>query len=520
MTWIAVAHDFRLGYQSDSPRDSLPSGVAHRMFDFVPSLDVSLDRRGGWEYASKDLNKVASCSAISGLAWAPFSLGTSPSAPCLIAVASNGEIFADATGDTTGGTYIANSTFLGPMTHSPVFSVAGGSEYMVLPAPRGETRDVGGITSNGSGGYTLTHPIGSGAPQACVAATFGEFLLLANGYISGVNYPNRIWISGVGDATSWTATGSDFFDIPGEIVAMIQIRAGLIVFGYTNTWLITGDTPPAGGNWDREIIMHGNGCMDARTVAVHQEYVIYANNTGVYKTDGIAPVDLTLEGGIKNRWRSLVSDFTPDEGWSASAGVYGNFYLIVIHDPNGNFVTCQVCDLTREVWFEFTNFPAAMFAYRAAGPGTSTKSSSEELFFASLNEARVNAVSNCFTAASNNPWDDDQNDIEPVLETPYWKPGGASKKQIKQGRFTYDLRMLDDRSDPYFGFEYVTSPEDEAAYTPLTSTLPSTSAVSRRSAQIRQRALGLGLRITQHGRSTATRLEDMELDLSLLEASR
>lgn len=504
-----AGRNFDKGYVSDKPRDQLGPNQAFRMLDWIPDLDAALRKRGGWSFSTTDLNNVSAASKVSALAWAPFS-----GDPHLVIVASNGKVYFDKTFNGLGGSFVGSTGFTSP-THEPVFHLD--LNGLVILQGLGQTATAPQkYYSTGPTSYALA-ALGGGPPMASVGASWGDYLLLANGYVGTTRFPNRMWISGVGTPEVWS-TGTAIEDFPAEILKIVPLWNTIMVFGYQDVWVITGDTPPPGGNWSQKTVFKGNGVMDGRTCAPYQNFVIWANDTGVYKSDGFSFSDLTLRGGIKQRWQELVGSFNPSTGWSAAAGVYRGHYIIVVYDNNGNFVTAQVCDIDTETWFEFTNFPAFMFAQRFSGPGTANAVGSEELFFGHRSLARVGKVSSCWTPSATYASDGDGLDVLPAIETPFYKLSQAAKKQIRRAYFTYDIRSAG--GAPYLQASAVMSPEEGAAYTALPGTLPTTTAISRQRLEIRERGYGVGLKLQQVGASADTRLSDIELDLTLLEGMR
>jgi hypothetical protein len=350
-----------------------------------------------------------------------------------------------------------------------------------------------------------------------VGANWTDYLLLANGYVAGIRYPQRIWISDVGLPEVWN-TGTSFEDMPSEVLRIIPLWNVIMVWGYTDVWTISGDTPPPGGNWSQKTVFHGLGTMDGRTVVPYAQYAIWANNSGVFKSDGFTKTDLTERGGIKQRWQELVGSFNYALGWSATAGIFRDHYVIAVYDNNGAFVTCQICDLANETWFEFTNIPAVQFAQRFSGPGTSNAGGTEEMFFAHRTLPRVGKMSTCWTPSATYASDGDGVAVQPGIELPFYKLAQAAKKQFRKAYVTYDLRTSG--GAPYLAASVITSPEEAAAYTALTSQLPATLTDTRRSIEIRKRGLGIGLKLQQVGASADTRLTEIELDLAMLEGSR
>lgn len=504
MTIVPVSLNFNKGYMSDLPRDQLPAGVAHRMTDYVPRiLGAALAKRGGWKYATANLNGVSACTSIRAVAWAPFS-----GDPHLVAIADNGKTFYDRTPNGSGG------TLAGTMPTYTSHPLIWHEDLPGLISVPGLGNSVQKYISNGSGGYTVAN-LGGTPPQARVGASWGDYLLLANGAVGGNPFPNRIWVSGVGTPEVWS-TGTAFFDMPADVIRIVPLRSGLFVLGYSDCWLLSGDTPPPGGNWTRQDVFHNVGVQDTRAVALYKEHAIWASTSGVYTSDGFTINDLTEAGGIKQRWLTLLENFNPSAGWSLSLGIYASLLIVSLLDNNGAFVACLVCDLdNNNSWFEFNNVPAVMFAHRSTSAGLSGLSTPEELYFADRSAPYVGAMSSCFFSGTAS--DADGTAVTPVLETPYWKPNRGHRQVFRRGYLTYDLR---DSATPHLEIDYVTSPEDGASYTTVTDELPLTTTQQRLPFRIAARDIGIGLRLRQVNASLDTRVSGIELDVNPLEATR
>jgi hypothetical protein len=234
----------------------------------------------------------------------------------------------------------------------------------------------------GGGSYTLG-AVGGTPPRARVGWSWGDYLILANGYDPSSAYAlrnNRLWNSGVGNPDSWNTTASGgIFDMPDEVVGGVSMRNFQVVFGYSRVWAIAGDTPPPGSNWSRRDLF-SVGCMDGRSIATYGDYFIWANNSGIYRSDGATtPTDVTAACGLSLFWRSLVSSFNFGTGWKAAAGVLYGCYVISITNAAGANVATLVFDLEKDVAFTVGNVYAGMFAQRYPGPGTSVEAGTEEL---------------------------------------------------------------------------------------------------------------------------------------------
>jgi hypothetical protein len=533
MDVVLAGRNFDSGYKSDIARDQLPVGAAYLMFDWIPQLDAPLQRRGGWSYSTRDLNVQSACTNLMAVAWAPFQ-----GDPHLVCISNNGKVYWDKLQNTFGGSYVSTMSAFTPITHRPVW-------HMDLPglvilsggtAPAAPQK----YTSPSFGNYAVA-ALGGSPPNASVGAAYGDWLLLANGTVSGTRYANRIWASAVGNVESWNNT-NNFFDLPEEVVRVVPLRNMILVFGYRQVWMLTGDTPPPGGNWTKYDLYAG-GTMDGRSVVQYRDTVIFANNSGVFQTDGSSLVNLTELGGVSDRWRSLVDTFNFSQGWTACAGMFQGRYVVVVHDNTGKFVTCQVCEVASRIWYEFTNLRALMFAERQSGPGTASADGHEELFFAHVSKPFAGMGASIWGQPYGlPPADADGVNVLPVLETPFYKMQSPGLKQIRNVWITHDVRPITNSTYALMKSTFATYTAAKAAvanyaalksywdsglnpptlhldviltpkgnYVPL-GTLVSTQKEQRRPLWIRKRALGVGLRLTQTQPSNDTDLAEIEFE--------
>lgn len=501
MDTSVVARSWDLGFKSDVARDQLPDGAAYRMKDYIPQLGAALRGRGGWSYASPDLSGLGGTATAGQAAlWFPDA-----SNPHLLVVGDTGDIYKLDVFDGTGGEFI---TALGKtgITHPPVFH----QQVAIIHSRVGTDSTPAEYYDSGSGVFA-TQTLPGSPPNAAIGASWGSYYIMANGYVSGTRYPNRVWFSEPDDVETWN-TGTSFWTLPDEVVRIVPLQNLIVFFGYENTWILVGDTPPPGGNLEERLLFRGNGVMDGRTVAQYKEYIIWANSAGIWKTDGSVLTDLTFRAGIQRFWREIADSFNLTNFWTASAGVLYGHYIISVHDNNDNEVVGLAIDLEREIAFELTNIPARMFARRSSGPGTADASGQEELFFADLSTDRVGKMSSLWTPSSGMQ-DANGTNVLPQLETAFWTLNAQGEKRIRRAYVTYGL--TDGGGSPSMTVSFVTSPEESAAYTAAPETLgPTTSTMIERPKRvyINRKALGIGLKIVQSGRSTDTRLSAIEIE--------
>jgi len=514
MDFVQVARNFDLGFQSDASRDELPKNAAFRLSDWLlPQYEAPLRKRGGWAYASPALSTLGGTAAsVAALGFLPFA-----SDGHLVAVSNAGSVYQLKRFDGAGGALVTDT---GDATIVPTWPIfyhkTGAYTYgIILPGYSQTHRVPKKYLDTGSLVYQ-SQALGGVPPRARVGWSWGDYLVLANYYDpTGGTYDlknNRVAFSGAGLPETWVYTGatSSTFDFPEEVVAGVPLLNTQLVFGYNNCYSFTGDTPPPGGNLTRRLLFAGNGTFDGRTALAWRNYAVWANPTGIWISDGATLTDLTAAAGISNYYRQKVTGFSVTAGWSATAGVYRDHYVLTIRNAAGAIVTTFVCDLSRKTFTEWTNIPSGNFARFYSGPGTALYGGDEELFFAHTSSPRVGKISTLWTPSSTYAADADGAAVLPVLETPFYTFDRAQKKRVRSVYSTYDIRTAG--ASPVLRVSAVFTPEVGAAYTTLTPDLPTTLTIARRHAKIAKQIIGVGLKFAQVGASADTRMYGVELE--------
>lgn len=518
---IPLSENFDQGFVSDLSRDELGKSAAFRMRDYIPQLESPLRKRGGWAYGSPDLGAIGGTAAsVASGGYLPF-----PGDGHVVAVSNAGSLYQLKRFDGAGGATVTDTGDTAIVPSWPIFwHKTGTKAYGIILAGLSQTGRVPKkyFDTTGAGAYQ-SQPLGGTPPLARMGFSWGDYLVLGNYYdpTSPTTLTNYRWaFSAVGNPDSWTLSGvnASTWDFPEEIIAGAPVRNAILAWGYDNCHILTGDTPPPGGNLSRKILFAGNGTFDGRSVATWRDYAIWANSAGVYSSDGATLTDLTADGGISVYYRALVQGFAFTQGWSALGGIYRDRYVLTIRNAAGTVVTTLVCDLVRKVWTEWTNVQAALFFHRAAGPGTALIDGSEELFFAHLSQPRLGRVSTLWTPSATYASDGDGTAVLPSLETPYYDMGNESLKRIRNLYLKYDIRTAG--ASPLLRVSYTLDPTPGAAYTVATPDLITTDVQKRRSVRIGKSGLGVGLKIDQVGMSADTRLYGIEAEGHGWEASR
>lgn len=498
-----VARNFDRGVRRDRARDQLERGDAYDLVDYLIQVGAPARKRGPWAYASVDLNGLSSAARLVAAGWAPFSTDGH-----LVMVADNGKLYRTSGAiNSSSGVLVSTASTVAP-TYRPFWHR---DRMIVLPGLDQGTLTPRKYYDAGGGAYTYADITGS-PPSARVGASWGDYLLLANTPAAR----NTIYISGVGNPDSW-ATSTSFFAVRDEIVGIIPLRTLILVFQYDKIEYITGDTPPPGGNWARKDLF-ATGCMDGRTIDRYREYAVWANNEGIWRTDGSTLTDLAARGEFSTYWQTLVKDFNFGTGWKATGAVVNNDYWITVIDLAGNDTTL-VIDLEDYTMRRYSNLKVQMYAPRVSGPGTASEAGSGEMFAAWRSGPRALRLSSIWNPPGTQAGAYDANGMAvlPVVETGYYKLGFIGEKRFRRAYVGYEL--VDGGDVPRLAVGYVISP-DSTSYVESSQLLPARSSFDRQAADIRQKAEGVAFRIRQTAASMDTRLHEIDLEAHPREASR
>lgn len=462
--------------RQDDPRHLMARDAAWNLIDYIPGQGAPARERGGWSYASPDLSSVrATASYVQSVAYAPFAAGAK-----LCVTDEDGELYTVAS--------TSSATDIGALTGAPKQNPVFHRDNLIFPSPNGTSlckRYTGSVISTFS-------PTIAGQ----YAIVYKDRSAVAN----SASQPQRIHFS---DAGALTYTASGYIDCSGPINAVAALRNAVLLWSPGKTERLRGATPPPSTDMILEPVFD-QGCLDARSVANHNDFVVFANARGVFMTDGAVFLDLTRAGGMSQYWRSLLSSYT--SSWTISAGVYRGFYIVSLMN-GATFQDCLACDIDRRTWFRMSNLKALCF-------GT-TVSAADELYFGSRVAPRLCSLSSLFSKSASVKNDADGTAVTAVWETAFTPLQG--KLRIRDLYVSYDLRDAAS-DDPTLTISYLTSPES-SAYTVLSS-VSETSAFSRQRVPLRRVANGFGFKLSRANASSDARLYSLELDGYPEEASR
>lgn len=279
-----IQDDWSGGSKQDQGIEAVPANAAWKVTNMLPGLGgFALGLRGGVTWASCDmrvaqaaLQQPSYAGATSSNIWVMDTSGR-----VVRVTASTGSVcdYQDLPAVPWQNGVEFNSQMYFTNAASPAYYTASASTYTTLSAT---------------------------APRARYAAAYKARLVLAN---DGTNQ-NRVWFSGIYDTTSATAwsTGATgrWIDTTYPITALASLQNLMLVFSNGHVERIRGNTPGGGGQAGDIVLepLFDVGVGDSRQVVVAEDKCYFANDQGVYMTDGANLTDLTEQGGVARTWQS------------------------------------------------------------------------------------------------------------------------------------------------------------------------------------------------------------------------
>ncbi len=270
--------DWSLGMVRDRPRNQIPPGGAYDLLDFFTNRPGMLYKRGGTSYQSNSLNSHTDVDIV-GMACVNF-----PGDPRVIAITSDGSTGRYAYDVSTASAGVA----LNVNSAQPTENLSLYKDRMILTS--GTVFYVPQKFYLSGGAVQVASLLGS-PPVGIVSCNHaGRFVI---GHSSA--YPGRFWFSDALDIENTWDTTNAWFDISNEpIMGLASVNGVLLVWTRSRLLRVTGSIPPGVTNSDMVVQPFANiGCIDARTIVEADNVVYFANESGVYSTDGSKITNLT-----------------------------------------------------------------------------------------------------------------------------------------------------------------------------------------------------------------------------------
>jgi hypothetical protein len=492
---LLLQNSFTAGMKRDFPRNRMPADSAWTLKDVILEYGAPARERGGWTHTSPNIAGVPPFPAtwITAGIYAVFSTA-SGSVPRNICIDDAAQVY-----EFTSGVSASNVGFGWSMIQNPVFH--GGARANGTTVNSGLVI----IPDGGAGnqppkkynGTAITLLNGS-PPAAKYAAIYKDYTVLGNGYVSTVQYPNRIWFSPVGDpdcsgssgASAWDTTDS-WIDFTTPVRGLAATKNALLVFGDGNISRVRGSIAPPDTDMTVDDPWQKLGLVDPFSITVHEDIVYWCAPEGVFRSDGVYLDNITGKGGMLRYWLDLMAG--ADDQDMVATGVIRNKLVISILDGAGGRapIAAFMVDLQTYAWTEVTNLDARSF-----WDGVRDNTINDDLFFGRSQAAYVARLETVFSEVddANYKNDGDGVAVASIVETPFYEMGRPGLKTVKGLHAGYQL--TDHATDnPTVAVSYITSPE-QTTYTAL-GTLSETTDYDRKRLQLGGRYYGLGFKFAR-----------------------
>jgi hypothetical protein len=499
----AIESDWSLGMVRDLPRNAIPTGGAYTLTDFFIERPGMLYKRGGSSYLS---SAIAGLANTVGIATPEF-----PGDPRVISEVSDG----GATRwlyDVTSGTPTAGASIGNRQTYENMSAFY--IDRLVVTSGEPESGPyLAPLKVYLSAGVMTTAPLGGSPPLAKISCVHAGRLVLANTH----DYPDRIWFSPDIDIENTWDTANSWIDTGAPITGLASIQGVLLVFSRGRCQRILGDIPPAhvdsAGNPSTNMSLQplGDvGCIDARTICYANNLCYFANEHGIYSTNGAGFDSLTQRPnatGISGLWQDTMRNFAPALGAVVSMGVYQNMFLLVSVIHNSGVKSQFLCYLPSSSWVQLAStINATMFATSFAP--------THELYIGSPLDTRVRKLSTMWQPSATT-----KNDAEGTPVTPVWESRLVSTsvglKRYGFAHLTYDMR--DAASDnPMLQTQIATGLEADSGFASVPSSpLGETTAATRQRFTVYKDSQGLSYRLSQQNASAKSEIYFLETEIGM-----
>lgn len=471
------------GVYQDAGRDNVPQGYVWDLIDYVPEiLGAPVRQRGKWAFQSDALPN-----AIDGMIYANYKAG----GKLLVANGTNlRDVPVASVGSTSVGTIPA--TLQDPVFHR---------DRVIIPAANG-TSPAKYVVWNGAA-YTLTDAPAS-AQTGKYAAVFKDRVLLAG----SIAAPTSVGFSKPGDPTlAHDALSLIPTSLP--LTGIAAQRNQILCFHAASVERIRGTIPPDStltdptGDMVLDSLFDLAGCYDARSIALWNDNVIFADARGVHITDGAIVRNMAVQGGIETKWRrDFHEDTTRGPVLSLAGGVFRDLYIITIRSTSGLPIT-WVCDIPTRRFTRFGNVDSTAFALSV---GTA-----EKIYSTDNTTKKVVDLSGAF-----NPdrtvvqTDGNGTNVLPVLETGWMRLGKQSAwRRVRDLFFGYETIENADTGGRVLQIDYLHSPAD-TTYETLGG-FKHMADYLRAKLPFERRVMGFALKVTQLLPTRDTRIYDIDV---------
>lgn len=506
------------GMRRDNARNQLPKDSAWNLRNIILDYGAPARERSGWAYASPSMTSVTAGTAaasIKGGLYAVYSL-TGGAAGKNICVDDAGRIYLFTASAVTYLGTLGVAPKQNPVFHGGAAASAATAVYTglaIIVAGDGTT------APKKYNGNTLSALNGS-PPAAKYATVYRDYTLLANGTVSSILYPNRVWYSPPGDPdcfgtsgiTAWNTTDS-WVDFIQPVRGLASLKTAHLVFGDTQVARVRGSVAPPDSDFTVDDPWQKIGLLDARSIVEYQDSVYWCAPEGVFRTDGVSLDDLTSKGGMLRYWLDTVA--AADNTYTFAAGILRGKLMISILNGSGTFVDGFMIDLVTYAWTRMSNVDATSY-----WNGVRASTLNDETFFGRAGTPRVAYTGSMFATVGQSAYVADGNGTAVVstVETPFYDGGQPGLKIWKALYAGYVLNDLTSAS-PTISVYYATHPETVDGDYLVLGSLSAQEAYDRQRLRIGGRHHGVSFKFERSGAGDFFGY-DIEADVSPLEGSK
>lgn len=509
-----VDDNFSLGMIRDVERWAIPPGGAYLLKDFLVDQPGKIYKRGGTSYQ----NSAVSPTSASGPIWVAVMTPDFTGDPRVVGIASNGSSGRYLYDLTTGVTPSALNIAVQPYENPSLY--VGGSAGARMVVTDGQNAGAPKYIKLATGSLAIG-TLGGSPPHGTVSCTHPPFFVLAN---DNSSHPNRIWFSPRTDLEdTWQKTGinASYVDIAEPVTAMASYGGALLVWTRKQLIRILGDAPPGDDNFNMfPQPISATGCIDARSVVKGSRGVYFANENGVYLTDGARVEEVTVgeSGGISSYWRGIMSGFSPQLGFVVAAGLFLDKFLFVTVTRVGVSTEQLLCHLPNKAWTTMSGSLAAdMYATSVSATADGNEIYLASPFDTDATHCRMVKASGIFAPSAYNGYDaDGVTVVQPQLITRTYTLGTLHLKRFGYGHLTYLMNSSDSPQiavEQAKGLEAQTGFSDVPEWNNMAATTTATSTIFRKRFRSFKRTQGLTFRFTQSNvQSTKTEIYGVEVE--------
>jgi hypothetical protein len=355
----------------------------------------------------------------------------------------------------------------------------------------------------------------------------GRYTVAADPTKSGANLvipvvetiPSAVVDGTLGDG--WD-TDHNFTEVNHPITGIVSVGSGLLVFSRQGCQRIIGTQPPSAQDttsstsstsyWSLQPFGEV-GCIDARSIVQMSEMVYFADEGGLWVTDGVHFTSLTTKkdsSGIGSFWRTLIQGFSPTEGTVVCCGAYLDRYLLVAVTHNSG-ARYQFLYYTPHASWTQLSVKAGAFMYASRFAPTI------EIYAGCSDPAapvRLLKLSGMWDPSQANMNDADGTPVTPLYES-RTLTNSTGLKRYGFGHLTY--QMSDPVSaNPQLQVAVATGILHESGFTAAPeSPFLATQIVNRKRLTLYRDAQGLALQLSQVNPSAFTEIFVAEVEIGM-----